>query len=88
MKPRCQVYAERLNISTIGHPRAVELQSSIYVKIEKIGGVISNLTEPMEPEFQAFREGEHFSLRYAMVEMTVLCSSTGSRGLTFAIRIR
>ena len=41
---------------------AVELQSLVYVKMEKIGSVIStegrNPTEPMEPEFQAFREEE------------------------------
>ena len=40
----------------------VELQSLVYVKMEKIGDVIStegrNPTEPMEPEFQAFREDE------------------------------
>jgi len=40
----------------------VELQSLVYVKIVKIGNVIStegrNPTEPMEPEFQAFREDE------------------------------
>ena len=72
---------------------SVELQSLIYVKMAKTENVIStegrNRIEPMETEFQVFREcKQDFSLRYTTVEMMPsfkLCSSP-TKSLTSSLR--